>query len=259
MKKRIQILTVLLLSLLLLLSMSNTAVLAEEHKATIMISLQEQMEDSDGPFPVYIMSRLPDEIQGALLSQEWDKARFEEYVLEYQQEIGLEESEPALSINYLYELSCEPSMRIEGQYAFALAAVWLTEEEIYRVISHEKVDAVMDMLIDSPGYRPVFPLQYNADLALEILQISVGLRSNFGLENREWNVNLDEQIDSYDALLALQESVGLIAIAKPVPLRFWEKHDWEVSSNTFLYANDVNGDGTPDDLDIMLKYRNMWV
>ena len=272
MKKRIQILTVLLFCLLLLMPMQTGSILAfaeQEGSGKISPYLKERMADFDGPFPVYIKGLVPEEHRDILLPRDhsvWDSSLFAQYAANFQKELGLEQSEPVLDVEYLYAESRYYDYR-GGAY---LAAVWLTKEEIYRVAVDERV---VDIVCISEDVYPFRLDSCDSWQALRILQASVGLHvsgPDVILPSRYYNINQDDYINALDALLALQESVGLIAIGTPQYYKpnhtgsmiWWaDGYDWEMErmpENIFLCAGDENSDGVADKIDILIKCRDLW-
>jgi len=283
MNKRVRVCTAVLLVMLLLMPMqaNRMPVLAkQEGSEKISSYLQERMAGFDGPFPVYVFGYVPEESLDIMLpfnppkkqtwEEIWNKEPFAEYAANFQKELGLEQNLPVLDVEYLYAMSY--SRKKHG--SCALAAVWLTKEEIYRVASDEQVEKLLGVCEPGKSYPPFDLDSCDSLQALRILQVSVGLLETNDLEagplpSRYYNINRDDYVNALDALLALQESVGLIAIGEPV---YWEPihegimeiwgsgYDWERERmyNPFLCAGDENGDGVADEIDILLKCRDLW-
>ena len=271
-RKRIKVLA-LLMAVLFLLPVHNiygTALASEQERSKILSTVTESTENFNGPYPVYIATTVQAADYRRLLA--WTENDFEEYVQNIRKEIGLENNRLFLQTIYSYLTTIE-FLKIalfgRDQIDIPLMAVWLTKEEMDQVACFDKVKVVTD--IYQYFYYPVVPESYNATFALYMLEVSVGLRlgiSSFDI----YDVNRDGSITAVDALLALQESVGLIAIARTNYLGAWMcgqsmvrdlAYDWEkeqIPENLFFYANhDVNGDGKIDCLDIIVKFDYLWV
>ena len=222
--------------------------------------LLAKMEQYTGELPVYICVKVdatPEEVYA--MKQE----EFSQVAREFRNEAGLNDNNLVLSEQYMYHVGKSYSNTVP------LTTAWLTGEEILAMSSNERVTRVA-FLLEDPSHKnysiyfPFYTLSYNAERALFILQTSVGLHEPFVREMGD--VDLSGQIDAYDALLALQESVGLIAIGEVMYLYTWQSpilvegaYDWErIPPDFFLWANDVNGDGVADALDILIKYNEWW-
>ena len=203
-----------------------------------------------------------------------EKTYFEEYIDEFLNGIGLDQSDLCLGLIYTYSMA---ALRIGpnatgGEATLPLAAVWLTEKEVLQMREYPSVLGCLKMS-ESGDYRPCYEFApTNSFYALLILQQSVGLKP-VTLRQREINVNLDDKVNAEDALLVLQASVGLIAIAHTSYLRasielgepddFFFRYDWEqerIPNRLCLTTNvDENGDGVLDAVDVFLKYNYLWL
>ena len=225
--------------------------------------LLEKMEQYTGELPVYICVKMdiPPEEAHAMEQEE-----FSQMAKEFRNEVGLDDNNLVLNEMYMYQLS-----RSFRNY-IPLTTAWLTGEEILAMSSNERVARVA-FLLEDPSHRnsaiyvPFFESSFNAERALFLLQISVGLHVPGERYIKDIDVDRNGQIGAYDALLALQESVGLIAIGRVMYLYTWQStiliegaYDWErIPPDFFLCANDVNGDGVADALDILIKYNEWWL
>lgn len=221
-------------------------------------SLRKQMARSEGLLPVYIVGQVSSEVPETWQG-EWDIAHFEQYLGYFQASLGLEDSELVLHTNYLYHMSGYPSTFMEENKDSVTIAVWLTKEEILRVVSLDVVTCITSVVGDNFFFTPVTANSYNADWALWILQASVGARPVMGY----YDVDCSGSADAADALLALQESVDLCVIGEQRYLyeaqtNIPHGYDWEGTRNAFLYAQDENQDGVMDELDLIIKYRELW-
>ena len=156
-----------------------------------------------------------------------------------------------------------------------LAVAWLTKEDIYRIAVCETVEHFAYAAEDpNPHLRPFISYSYQPIEALIVLQAVVGIEEEGYVESMGLDIDRDGCITTFDALLALQEGVGLIAIAYPAYLQGWVSgipeavespalaFDWELERmphRLFMYAGDENGDGRVDTVDIFQKYNNLWI
>ena len=233
-------------------------------------ALQQEENTRTGKIPYYLYGAIPMR-EFATGGQEY----FEEYAGEFLNGIGLDQSDLCLAFIYTYcmtdrLISSDPP---DEERVAPLAAVWLTDEEAVQIVEHPSVLGCLKMS-ESGEYRPYDGFApTNSFFALLILQSSVGLRPPLSLTRRENNVNMDDKVNAEDALLVLQASVGLIAIAHTSYLRAWletgepdnggVKYDWEyerMPTRRCLIANvDENGDGVLDAVDAFLKYNYLWL
>ncbi len=224
--------------------------------------LLEKMEQYTGELPVYICVQTDMTIHESLAMEEQE---FNQMAEEFRQENGLEDDNLVLNSKYMFNLRM-----YAGHGYIPLTTAWLTREEIRALAGNERVARVTYIPYDRNNlpniYYPFRTFSFNAERALFLLQISVGLHVPGELYIKDIDVDRNGQIDAYDALLVLQESVGLIAIGRVMYLYTWQSpiliegaYDWErIPPDFCLCANDVNGDGVADALDIMLKNRDMW-
>ncbi len=222
--------------------------------------LLEKMEQYTGELPVYICVQTDMTIHESLAMEEQE---FNQMAEEFRQENGLEDDNLVLNSKYMFNLRM-----YAGHGYIPLTTAWLTREEIRALAGNERVARVTYIPYDRNNlpniYFPFTIYSYKAEWALYILQISVGLHEPGGMFIED--IDQNGQIDAYDALLALQESVGLIAIGEVMTLYTWQSsiweigaYDWERIPPEYIFcANDVNGDGVADSLDIMIQYRDMW-
>ena len=232
-------------------------------------ALQQEENTRTGKIPYYLYGAIPMR-EFATGGQEY----FEEYAGEFLNGIGLDQSDLCLAFIYTYcmtdrLISSDPP---DEERVAPLAAVWLTDEEAVQIVEHPSVLGCLKMS-EVAEYWPYYKFApTNSFFALLILQQSVGLRP-VSVNRREINVNMDDKVNAEDALLVLQASVGLIAIAHTSYLRAWlelgepfddgVKYDWEyerMPTRRCLIANvDENGDGVLDAVDVFLKYNYLWL
>ena len=225
--------------------------------------LLEKMEQYTGELPVYICVQTDMTIHESLAMEEQE---FNQMAEEFRQEIRLEDDNLVLNSKYMFNLRT-----YAGHGYIPLTTAWLTREEIRALAGNERIARVTYIPYDRNNlpniYYPFRTFSFNAEMALFLLQISVGLHDAPGEQFlKEFDVDRNGQIDAYDALLILQESVGLIAIGEVMTLYTWQSttwsigaYDWERIPPEYIFcANDVNGDGVADSLDIMIQYRDMW-
>ena len=225
--------------------------------------LLEKMEQYTGELPVYICVQTDMTIHESLAIEEQE---FNQMAEEFRQENGLEDDNLVLNSKYMFTLG-----RTYGDSGYIpLTTAWLTREEIRALAGNERVARVIYIPYhrnNRPNiYFPFRTFSFNAERALFLLQISVGLHVPGESYIKNIDVDKNGKIDAYDALLVLQESVGLIAIGEVMTLYTWQSsiweigaYDWERIPPEYIFcANDVNGDGVADSLDIMIKYRDMW-
>ena len=255
----------LLAALLLFpIGVSGQTVRAEVVPPKTDAELQEAMKQYDGPYPVYIYGKIPGKE-----FRDGGQKFFNEYVSAFIKEEGLDESQFLMDNNYTYWMA-ERRVGSEQEYGVsALIAVWMTKEEIYRVADSELVTS-FGYVATCNDFRPIISYSFQPIDALRILQVTVGFLSEFPYMP-EMDVNMDGHSTPLDALLALQESVGLTAIAYPAylggyrigePQTRYLGYDWElkrIPQYLFMHADDVNGDGNINEIDILIKYNHLWV
>ena len=223
-------------------------------------------EKADMRYPVYILGRIP--VQEFL---DGEKEFYDKYISQLVEEMCLEENDLFLNTIYTYWMAKARIVSVQSNNLIPLVAVWMTEEKIQHVKEYEKDVYILSVMgKSSTYYKPIGVCSYNADSALRMLQISVGILPISAAWPSETDVNKDGEINALDALLALQESVGLIVIAESFYLGGWDSsigeplrypYDWElekIPTTLGLYTGDENGDGAADYLDILLKYNYLW-
>ena len=243
---------------------------------------------SEGPFPMSVFVRFTDgEWADLSLDDEhfdYDYRQVDEqkeaacaaFVRALRAELDAENAPSVLGNRYTY--AAMRRMADPSRHVTCAMSVWLTMEEIRRLEEKERVVDVF--YITAVGFCPVdmYAGRGTAEQALQILQTSVGLRGSVSYHPAWWNdtvngsymagdFNRDGKINAADALLVLQNSVGLVAAGTrahigiypqlphyPLDWAEWEDRD----APHVLFAADVNGDGHADETDVLWKYRDLW-
>ena len=230
-------------------------------------ALPEQAEEYRDMFPYEILVWVdPEEIKA------WDEVDYAAYISEFPAKLGLENKQRILAIDYYlyvfsyYFVDYPSSSLYEEPVDVPVLSVWLTEEEKARVEACEGVAKVLPKSgvgSDRRNYIPFRIRKFGAGGALMMLQMSVGLRPIYNLNDND--INRDGIVDSSDALMALQSSVGLVAVAEVCylqgPIAEYNWMAWETARMPLLFSMhtpDLNGDGRADEADIFLKYGDMW-
>ena len=254
MKKRWRMMTALVLAMLLLFPVQAGKEIRSES--------EETMDAFQGRLPFYIVA--PVEYSQI---KAWDLEGCAAYMSQFQKEIGLESNPTVLAADYIYHMAKKGLWHGYGESGRAplrLLAVWLSEEEKARVEACEQVIEVVAMTGEKL-FRPFIIAKFSAAAALRVLQFSVGL----SLYDGNIDINQDGTADASDALLILQNSVGLIVFARP---NYFDKMtlmapsptyitQWEAErtpKDTWMYAPDLNGDGRVDEVDILIKHGDRW-
>ena len=263
MKKRWRMITALVLAMLLIPVQAAT----ESGSA-----LPEQAEEYRDMFPYEILVWIdPEEIKA------WDEVDYAAYISEFPVKLGLENKQRILAIDYylyifsFYFVDLVSTSVSEEPVDVPVLSVWLTEEEKARVEACEGVAKVLPKSgvgSDRRNYIPFRTRKFTAEGALMRLQMSVGLRPAWEPDTAIYeniDINQDGIVDSSDALIALQSSVGLIVVAKAEYLQdngdgvdhmAWE--EMRMPRSFRMIAPDLNGDGRADEADIFLKYGEIW-
>lgn len=236
-------------------------------------ALPEQAEEYRDMFPYEILVWVdPKEIKA------WDEVDYAAYISEFPAKLGLENKQRILAIDYyvyifsFYFVDLVSTSVREEPVDVPVLSVWLTEEEKARVEACEGVAKVLPKSgvgNDRRNYIPFRVRKFTAEGALIRLQMSVGLRTApnpFEAIVSDFDINQDGSVDSSDALMALQSSVGLIVVAKGEYLQgggdlISDWMEWERARMPRYFrmiAPDLNGDGRADEADIFLKYGDMW-
>lgn len=211
----------------------------EDTVSKIDAALLEKMKsgDADQLYTVWITLKEPDYKEAsALASKEADKAYEDAYgqkddsveasgrwqsLYEYffnEIQITLYED---LNKTMSEELELEAMEQIPGFILEPMMDARLAKEDIYRIADNEKVIRIScyDASVVTNNEEYVV-IEYTPENALHILKALVGLE--VASLNLYYDVNNDQEIDTCDALYALQASVQMYAISWPAGKTFVE-------------------------------------
>ena len=225
----IKTVSALLLAALLLFPMQIAYGAALTPQEKIGDTLTQKLEQGpDDTLPVYVWIQEPDftelyrqvdEITGEQIDY---PGTDDEYLLEAEKLIQKMKAEVYAQHQkeFLQKAGLSENDLVKESASAPVVIVWLNQEQIYRLAAMDQVCLLLYYEDDSNVTPEDIVVEYTPSDALRILQACVGLTSwHFG---PKYDVDQDGYVNTLDALLALQSSVGLITISWPDDTAFLE-------------------------------------